>query len=171
MHKNVIVVVSSPHQSPRWGVSPTSWRLMRLANNNNMRCFAASVGVVHDDSTVSVVRFDIAGTLNQKDVAALPPSAACHQKGDLTSRESSEVWLPIESVGKSGRKESTSCRIERMPWCIVSKSTDRPSIMRMASRRSSSEYITSLWKRRIVVTVLVINTICRLTPSMQIIVK
>ena len=35
-----------------------------------------SVGAVHSDSTVSVVSSDIAGTLKQKVVAALPASAA-----------------------------------------------------------------------------------------------
>ena len=51
----IVVVVSSPHRSPRCGVS---------------------VGAVHSDSTVSVVSFDIAGTLKQKVGVALPTSAA-----------------------------------------------------------------------------------------------
>ena len=56
-----------------------------------MWCFAVSVGAVHNDSIVSVVGFDIAGTLKQKVGVALPTSAAPPPKGDLTTRESSEV--------------------------------------------------------------------------------
>ena len=41
-----------------------------------MRCFAVSVGEVHSDSTVSVVSFDIVGTLKQKVRTALPAMAA-----------------------------------------------------------------------------------------------
>ena len=41
-----------------------------------MRCFAISVGTVHDDSTVSVISFDIAGPLKQKVGVALPALAA-----------------------------------------------------------------------------------------------
>ena len=41
-----------------------------------MWCLAVSVGAVHSDSTVSVVSFDIAGTLKQKIGTALPASAA-----------------------------------------------------------------------------------------------
>ena len=41
-----------------------------------MWCFAVSVCAVHSDSTVSVVSFDIAGTLKQKVGVALPASAA-----------------------------------------------------------------------------------------------
>ena len=41
-----------------------------------MWCFAVSVGAVHSDSTVSVVSFDIAGTLKQKVGVTLPASAA-----------------------------------------------------------------------------------------------
>ena len=37
-----------------------------------MWCFAVSVGSVNNDSTVSVVSFDIAGTLKQKIGVALP---------------------------------------------------------------------------------------------------
>ena len=51
-----------------------------------MRCFAVSVGAVHNDSTVSVVGFNIAGTLKQKVGVALPASAAPPPKGDFTSR-------------------------------------------------------------------------------------
>ena len=64
-----------------------------------MRCFAVSVGAVHNDSTVSVVSFDIAGTLTQKVGASLPASAAPPTKCDLTSREFSEV-LAADSVGR-----------------------------------------------------------------------
>ena len=63
-----------------------------------MLCFTVSVGAVHNDSTVSVVNFDIAGTLKQKVGVALPASAAPPPKGDLTSRESLEV-LAADSVG------------------------------------------------------------------------
>ena len=52
-----------------------------------MWCFAVSVDAVNTDSTVSVVIFDIAGTLKQKVGVALPASAAPPPKGDLTSRE------------------------------------------------------------------------------------
>ena len=45
-----------------------------------MWCFAVSVGAVHNDYTVSVVNFDIAGTLKQKVGVALPASAAQPQK-------------------------------------------------------------------------------------------
>ena len=41
-----------------------------------MWCFAVSVGAVHNDSTVSVVSFDIAGTLKQKVEVELQASAA-----------------------------------------------------------------------------------------------
>ena len=61
--------------------------------------FAVSVGAVHNDSTVSVVSFDIAGTLKQKVGVALPASAAPPSKGDLTSRKSIEV-LVADSVGR-----------------------------------------------------------------------
>ena len=64
-----------------------------------MWCFAVSVASVHNDSTVSVVSFDIAGTLKQKVGVALPASAAPPPKGDLTSRESLEV-LATNSVGR-----------------------------------------------------------------------
>ena len=56
-----------------------------------MWCFAVSVGAVHNDSTISVVSFDIAGTLKQKVGVALPTLVAPLLKGDLTSRESFEV--------------------------------------------------------------------------------
>ena len=58
-----------------------------------------SVGAVHNDSTVSVVSFGIAGTLKQKVGVALPTSAAPLPKGDLTSRERLEV-LAADSVGR-----------------------------------------------------------------------
>ena len=64
-----------------------------------MWCFAVSVAAVHNDSTVSVVSFDIVGTLNQKAGVALPTSVAPLPKGDLTSRESLEV-LAADSVGR-----------------------------------------------------------------------
>ena len=64
-----------------------------------MWCFAIFVGAVHNDSTVSVVSFDIAGTQKQKVGVALPTSAAPLTKGDLTSRESLEV-LAADSVGR-----------------------------------------------------------------------
>ena len=41
-----------------------------------MRCFAVLAGAVHNDSTVGVVRFHIAGTLKQKVGVALPVSEA-----------------------------------------------------------------------------------------------
>ena len=53
----VVVVAGSSRQSQRCG-------------------FAALVGAVHNDSTVSVISFDIAGTLKQKVGVALPTSAA-----------------------------------------------------------------------------------------------
>ena len=59
-----------------------------------MCCFSVSFGAIHNDSTVSVVSFDIAGTLKQKGGVALPASAA-----PTTSRESSEV-LAADSVGR-----------------------------------------------------------------------
>ena len=61
--------------------------------------YAVSVGAVHNDSTVSVVSFNIAGTLKQKVGVALPASAAPPPKGDLTSRESLEV-LTANGVGR-----------------------------------------------------------------------
>ena len=51
-----------------------------------MWCFVVSFGAVQNDSTVSVISFDIAGTLKQKVGVALPASAAQPPKGDLTSR-------------------------------------------------------------------------------------
>ena len=57
--------VSSPQQSPSLGY------------------FAVSVGEVHTDSTVSVVSFDITGTLKQKVVVALSASAAPPPKRQL----------------------------------------------------------------------------------------
>ena len=56
-----------------------------------MWCFAVSIGAVHNDSTISVVTFDITGTLKQKVGVVLPASAAPPPKGDLTSRESLKV--------------------------------------------------------------------------------
>ena len=77
-----------------------------------MLCHVVLVGAVHSDSTVSVVSFDIASTLKQKVGVALPASAAQLPKGDLTSRESSDV-LAADSVGRwSGREEATSIRIQ-----------------------------------------------------------
>ena len=74
-----------------------------------MWCFAVSVGAVQNDSTVSVVSFDIVGTLKQNvgvalptscfSVVALPTSATPLLKGDLRSRESSEV-LAADSIGR-----------------------------------------------------------------------
>ena len=64
-----------------------------------MWCFAVSVGAVHNDYTVIVVSFDIAGTLKQNVGVALPTSAAPPPKGDLTSRESLEA-LVADSVGR-----------------------------------------------------------------------
>ena len=64
-----------------------------------MWCFAVSVGKVHDDSTLSVVSFDIAGTQKQKVGVALPTSADPPPQGDLTSSESLEV-LAADSVGR-----------------------------------------------------------------------
>ena len=57
-----VVVVSSPHQSPRCGVSH---------------------GAVYNDSTVSVISFDIADTLKLKVGLALPASAALPPKRRL----------------------------------------------------------------------------------------
>ena len=37
-----------------------------------MWCYAVLVGAVHNDSTVSVVSFDIAGTLKQKSASTAP---------------------------------------------------------------------------------------------------
>ena len=63
-----------------------------------MWCFAVSVDADHNDSTVSVVSFDIDGTLMLIDGLALPESAASPPKRRLTSRESSED-LAADSVG------------------------------------------------------------------------
>ena len=59
---DVLVVVSSHHQSPRCGVS----RFLHgkccccqlVSSIAKLRCFAVSVGTVHSDSTVSVVGFE-----------------------------------------------------------------------------------------------------------------
>ena len=51
--------------------------LARLINHPGC---GVSVGTVHNDSTVSVVSFDIAGKLKQKVGVALPASAAPPQK-------------------------------------------------------------------------------------------
>ena len=59
-----------------------------------MTYFLVSVGAVHNDSTVSVVSFDIAGTQKQ-----MSEQQCRHLKGDLTSRESSVV-LATGSVGR-----------------------------------------------------------------------
>ena len=56
---------------------------------SKLRCFTVSVGTVHTDSIVSVVSFDIAGTLKQ---------LIRHQKVDVMSRENWEV-LAANSVG------------------------------------------------------------------------
>ena len=59
-----------------------------------MLCFAGSVGAVHNDSTVSVVSFDIAGTLKQNVGAALPTSAAPPQKKAILRVEKvRKFWL------------------------------------------------------------------------------
>ena len=62
-----------------------------------MWCFSVFVCAIHNEFTVSVVSFDIAGTLKKKVRVALPASAAQPQKIDLTSRESSEI-LAANSV-------------------------------------------------------------------------
>ena len=67
-----------------------------------MRCFAVLVDAVHSDSTVSVVSFDIAGTLKQKVRAALPASAAPPPKRRFD--EYGKFWLPIVSVGDPAAK-------------------------------------------------------------------
>ena len=63
-----------------------------------MWCFMVTVGAVHNDSNVSVVSFDIAGTLKQKVSVVLPTLAAPLPKGDLTSRESSVVLAAASVV-------------------------------------------------------------------------
>ena len=76
-----------------------------------MWCFAVTVCAVHNDSNVSVVSFDIAGTLKQKVGVALPASAVPPPKGDLTSRERLKV-LVADSVGRSsGHEEAIYIRI------------------------------------------------------------
>ena len=64
-----------------------------------MRYFVVSVGAVHNDSTVSVISFDISGTPKHIVGVALPTSADQLPNGDLTSRESLEV-LAADSVGR-----------------------------------------------------------------------
>ena len=61
--------------------------------------FVVSVGAVHNDSTVSMVSFDIVSTLKQNVGAALQALSAPPPKGDLMSRESLEV-LAADSVGR-----------------------------------------------------------------------
>ena len=78
---NFEVVVCSPHQSPRCGVSR----------------FQSAQSIAIPMSVWS--SFDIAVTLKQKVGVALPASAAPPPKGDLTSRESLEV-LAADSVGR-----------------------------------------------------------------------
>ena len=75
-----------------------------------MWSLVVSFGAVHNDSTVSVVSFNVASTLKQKVGVALPASAAPPPKDNLTNRESSEV-LAADSVGRCcGREEATSKR-------------------------------------------------------------
>ena len=64
-----------------------------------MWCFAVLVDAVHSDSTISVVSFDIAGTMKQKVGVVLPTSAAPPPISDLTCRESLKV-LAADSVGR-----------------------------------------------------------------------
>ena len=78
-----------------------------------MECFTASAGAVHENSTVSVVSFDIAGTLKQKAEQQCRHRPLRHLKCDMTSRESLEV-LAADSVGRlSGYEEATSIRITK----------------------------------------------------------
>ena len=63
------------------------------------RTMLMSLLLARQDCTVSVVSFDIAGTLKQKVGVALPALAAQPPKCDLTSRESSEI-LVADSVGR-----------------------------------------------------------------------
>ena len=65
--------------------------LAHLINGQDV-VFTVSVGEVHNDSTVSVVCFDIAGILKQKVRVALQELAAPQQKCDFTSRESFEAF-------------------------------------------------------------------------------
>ena len=60
--------------------------------------FRVFVGAVHSDSSVSVVSFDINGTLKQKVGIPLLASADQPLKCDFTSRESSKFWLLTVSV-------------------------------------------------------------------------
>ena len=70
-----------------------------------MWCFPVSVGAVHSDCTVSVVNFDIAGTLKQNVGVTFPAYAAPPLKGDWESME-------ILAVDRSsGREEITSIQI------------------------------------------------------------
>ena len=65
--------------------------------------FAVSVGAVHSDSTVSVVRFDIAGTLKKKVGVALPASAAQSQKNRRVEKVR-KFWLLAVSIGDLAAK-------------------------------------------------------------------
>ena len=76
-----------------------------------MWCFAVSVDAVYNDSTVSVVCFDISGTLKQKVGVALPASAALPPKSRFNEWRKFRT-LSSYSVGRlSGRKEATSTQI------------------------------------------------------------
>ena len=80
-----------------------------------MTRFPVSVGAVYDDSTVSVVSFDIAGILKQKSEHHCRHRPLRLLRGDLTCRKSLEA-LAIDCVGRlSGHEEATSIRI----WFIA----------------------------------------------------
>ena len=82
-----------------------------------MWCLAVSVSAVHNDSTVSVVSFDIAGTLKQKVGVALPASAAQPpKKAILRAYKVQKFWLPSVSVGDPAEKRQLpfgSCQMRR----------------------------------------------------------
>ena len=70
-----------------------------------MWCFAVSVGVVNNDFTVSVVCFDVAGTLKQKVGVALPASADPPPRRQFDEFDKvRKFWLPTVSVGDPAAK-------------------------------------------------------------------
>ena len=73
--------------------------LLACLINRHDVMFRSFVSAVHSDSTVSVVSFDITGTLKQEVGVALPATGAPPPRCHLTSRESLEA-LAADSVGR-----------------------------------------------------------------------
>ena len=73
-----------------------------------MRCFAVSFGAVHYDSTVCVVSFDIAGTMNQKVGIALAASTFPPPQRQFVSTRHGGMYVWSDVNGQEVEKRSNA---------------------------------------------------------------